>query len=912
MPGYKNMNELLKSMAKEQPRRDRYQREGLGAFRRRLEAPLNGGADVNLLDQSLPEKFRRYRTTPQEQAERKKRSQRLVTKKVAAHTAQVDRRFRAMPFALNQADSALRYYLTSSGQLNLADQYENVMASSTETLEEAERKFRVEEGMSREAAEQKALEKQDARRRARGALLTRLLEPLSQTSPQRLADLTDEEAESHYGMYHAMLELVRVLEEPLEADEADSEILFTPEERETCRRALDFLEPLEKIELQTNLICNPYYPYLNTREITRSVDVKAGSIEADRVFANTGNEYLKIFGADLNMAVTETKREAVNILMEELKNRGFDPENARYTRMVEPPAEEGETAVEGIKKPKPREEEFEPDSEYGIDYIYGGGKFLVTQGTRQVEMSVQMDRTADGIERENLVLGKYTDKNIVLEIRKTVRQLRMRGTDIRYTRPDGGKLDFGNPKDMEYLNDGGEVMITADNAQVILSVDRKNNYHVSCSYTPEHARLKMRERVNYLGMEPDKDDYTREDGREFDLEDPENLKEFCNGTPLIVTSGEQQVCLTYNKKSHSVDSEYTELHRANEILSEAADVNKTKWEAQSLYRQLRESYENNLKTVSDLVKDADPALLKSSEQYKRMRSSLKELKELLKEQEIQEPGSDNVAESMRRLKLLTNNVYNAANDYLIYKGTGTTTYARRRVEAAKAVKEFADQQSRNLTTLAYMDTKIRNAKNKDSLETLLEKKVRTEEEKFRAAGTAYALENSNLFTQDKISKTLWMKLSADLNKDLYHKLDLDLPGSRKTPLSEEAKKEAQELLGYMVLETIYRDDLKKYSADETQVSPLTKLLQAGDINSESVLKLATETEAFQQKLESLTRDRLYRFVTEPDHKNIKELADTVRTQVTQEAADKVVEAAQKKDEEMKQNGVKPKAVIVGP
>ena len=61
------------------------------------------------------------------------------------------------------------------------------------------------------------------------------------------------------------------------------------------------------------------------------------------------------------------------------------------------------------------------------------------------------------------------------------------------------------------------------------------------------------------------------------------------------------------------------------------------------------------------------------------------------------------------------------------------------------------KQLEDLKKLACMDTIIRGAKGKDSLETLLKKKIQTEETKFREAGKAYALENGKTFPQDNAS-----------------------------------------------------------------------------------------------------------------------------------------------------------------
>ncbi len=889
MPKY-HMRDELKEMPGEYRQGKRHSKEDPGTYRQRMIDYLEEEPDELVLKNVLPEKLGKYRIDAGQQEERKQLSRRMREKKVYAYTAQVGRQDPEMPSQVMQIRGVIHDYLLSIGQEELDKEYEEVMTLSTETIEEAAQRILTQDTtgeMDQEDARNEALDEQHQKRYDRGAMFMKLLEPLKGITPEFLEDLSDEEAEKNYVKYHTMLELVIVLRELLKkADDDGIEIFFTEDQKRIGQEMLDYLEPLMRIENQTDLICNPYYQCLDTKAISKSLDAKGSLDEFTGVFKGV-DDTLNMLGGDLDSTVRDSRREAIRRMHAELRKNAINPDTAIYTRMVMPEEEQGET---GINTAKAQEERFDPESLKGTNYIYGGGKFFVTQNDRQVEMCVKLDRQHDGMQRENTIYCELSHNTAVLKIKKAVSRMGFSGR-IRYSYPEGGALNLKDPDTIEYLYNGGKVIVTADNAEVILSVNGKNNYQVSKKFTPGHALIKTREWLQIIEIPSNEADYTREDGTTIDLENPDDLNEFCAGTAVIVTYGNKQVRLTYDAKKHSVVSEYTERHKENQAIEQAAGDNESSWEARDIYKQLGHSYKEGLKAVYDLVKDADPALLKSSEQYKSMRRSLKELKEYMKQNAIEEPGSQNAKENRRRLKELTAQVFHAANAYITYKGEGGTDFARRRVAAAKAVKEFANHQLNQLDQLAMLDIKLQTAEGKESLEVLLNRRNLNDAGKFREAGRKYALGEGKIVKKEKIAKNIYFMLGEDKIKDLYHNLELDMPGDRKTVLSKRAQAEAEKLMGYMVIESVYREDLKKYSADQTEKSPLTQLIEKDNISTKDMLKLVTETPAFQRQLNGLTRAGLYRFVTDPGHTSLKNLAEAVRGQVTQASADKAVESA---------------------
>ena len=887
MPKPSHMNAILKALLEEYRQGKENSQETPEAFRTRMIRDLQETEpDDLILKNTLPEKLEKYRIAKEDQDVRRQRSLRMREKKVYAYTAQMGRQDTKMPPLIQQVSGIILYYLTSSNQTALAEEFMKVMTLSDEPLEEAAKRILAADktgDMDQADAENQASDEQYAAYQAVGAMLVRLLEPLSQITPENLADLPDEEAESKYAMYHALLELVQILPKILRAENFyDSKIVFRTDDRRTCENALKFLKPLERIEHQTDLICNPYYQCLDTKAITKGPDRTIGFYELANAFEK-GDDKLCALGGDLDTAVQESREEVIDKLYSELRNRGFRPDStgAEYTRLVVP-------EKDGIEEPKAREEKFEPTSQIGMAYIYGGGKFFVTQDYRQVEMHVEVDSSHEGTERKDVVHCEATHKNAALRIRKAIRkELGLAGT-ILIQFPNGNELDLNDPEHAEYIYNGGEVMLTGRNKQMILTVTRddKNRYGWKRRFTPENARFNVMEELRRLQMTGADTSMTREDGRTFDLKEAKDLKDFFEGTPLIAANGEKQVRLTYDSEKNHVVSEYTERYQENQAMEAAAIANEREWELKDLYQQLRHSCEDSLKTVYEAVKDADPELLKSSPQYKSMRRSMKALKDFLQENVIEESNSEQAAEKRRRLKELTTQVFDDARAYIAYKGEGTTDRARRRVAAAKEVNAFADQQLKVLNQLTTLSELLKESEGKESLEKLMNERVLADEKKFQNAVAAFA-------SEDRSGRKIGIIVDSEQNKDqyhrLYHRLDLDRTGDRKTLLSEAAQKEAQELLGYMVLKTVYLDDQEKYSADPSKKSSLTQLAEKEETNLRSIWKLVTETPAFRQKLSGLSREELYRIVTDPEHRSLKELAEAVKGQVSKEAADKVAE-----------------------
>lgn len=875
------MSEVLREMTGEYRKGEGHSNEDPAAFRKRMIEDLEDAPDDQLLDALLPEKLQKYKTDAKDYEERSQRSQRMREKKVYAYTAQIGREQHNVPAEAKLLEGVVHDYLLNAGRQDLIDEYDKVMELSSETLEEAAKRIYDQDksgDMDQDDALDAAIDEQHQGRYDRGAMLFKLLEPLKNLTPDSLEDLPDEEAEKNYAMYHAMLEVLLVVKDRLEyKGKEDSEIIFTEDQKREGESLLAFIEPLTRIEHQTDVISNPYYERLDTQAISKCLEVTSGSHELADAF-KTGGETLQLLGGDLDRAVTDSREEAVRRVNAELRKRGFIPDTSFFTRITDA----------GV------EERFYPEKTEGINYIYGGGRFFVEQYDRQVEFHVELDREHTGTQRNNVIQCEPTHKNALLRFKKMISKIGLGGR-ILYERLDGTRMKLNTPEDIEYIYNGGKVVVSTDREQMIMSVDSANNYKMSREYTQKNALLRARDWLNTRSMSPDNAEYTREDGRTVNLEDPKELQEFCAGMPVIVTYEDKQVRMTYDAAKGSVKAEYTARHQENRDMDAAADATERRWEAQNLYNELAEFSRDGLKAVDDQVKAADPALLKSSQQYKSLRSSLKALKELLEQNADEEPGSERAKENRRRLKEQAGQLFMDATSYLEYKGEGTTDYARRRVAAAKAARAYADKLRKNLDALVTVETLLQKADGKAALDTLLNKRNNTDEDKFLEAGKAFIAQEGNDAAKDRVADRLNNLLDCRQNDELYHKLDLDLPGSRRTPLSESAQRHAGELLGLLVLETLYRDDLKKCGADQAQKTPVTQLIENDKIAIDSVLGLITETPAFQQKLAGLTRAGLERLVTEPDHRGLNELAEAVRGQAVQKAADKAAQDVKKQN-----------------
>lgn len=167
--------------------------------------------------------------------------------------------------------------------------------------------------------------------------------------------------------------------------------------------------------------------------------------------------------------------------------------------------------------------------------------------------------------------------------------------------------------------------------------------------------------------------FAHPDGREFDITDPtdELIEYIHSGKPIIVNASDTQKQLCYNPASDEVEVSTTAYGRVCECLFPTNDA------LEALVKQMQDAdpgYLNNrlYNNGSPQFNDMKEALLRFSETAKQLKSQT-------------DPIS---TKQLTQLKKQAVTLNQAAVNYLSYKGNPTTDLAKRRVNAATALRNF--------------------------------------------------------------------------------------------------------------------------------------------------------------------------------------------------------------------------------
>ncbi len=291
------------------------QEEKLWEFRNRMTEKLNEKVTAQELDRSLPAVFRPYRIyDEEEQHGRTALMEWMRRAKIEAATAGLDRREQSVPNSIRDALPVIRYYLEKTGRKDFANEFENVMATESDT--EIARRLRINdrEGKLKGAALEEATKQEKNRRAlARGKILAQLARDFAYMDPEDIADpAKPNDFKMHFTEYHYLNSLAHCLEQCLNGEDAESEIRFEAEERKKCRHIQSFQEVTDRFEGQVDLICNPYYPYLDTGKISR--DMKPDKVRQNCMPLVREGGYLGTLGLDLvggTLAVDNVRTTAI-------------------------------------------------------------------------------------------------------------------------------------------------------------------------------------------------------------------------------------------------------------------------------------------------------------------------------------------------------------------------------------------------------------------------------------------------------------------------------------------------------------------------------------------------------------------------------------------------------------------------
>lgn len=294
------MRVIMKDISREYRKGEGNQAEKLWEFRERMTKKLDVKVTPQELDRSLPAVFRPYRVFDgEEQHDRRALMEWMRRVKVEAATAEVEHRVQNIPDSVRDALPAIRYYLEKTGRKEIANEFENVMTAEPDT--EIARRLRIndrEGKLSGEALEEATRQEKSRRAFERGRMFAQLARDFAYKDPEDIVDaVRPNDFKMNFAEYHYLNSLAHCLENCLNADEEESEIRFTAEDRKKCLHIRSFEDVTDRFECQVDLICNPYYPYLDTGKIIR--DMKPDKVRENCVRLVQEGGYFSTLGFDM-------------------------------------------------------------------------------------------------------------------------------------------------------------------------------------------------------------------------------------------------------------------------------------------------------------------------------------------------------------------------------------------------------------------------------------------------------------------------------------------------------------------------------------------------------------------------------------------------------------------------------------
>ncbi len=301
-----------------------------------------------------------------------------------------------------------------------------------------------------------------------------------------------------------------------------------------------------------------------------------------------------------------------------------------------------------------------------------------------------------------------------------------------------------------------------------------------------------------------------------------------------------------------------------------------------------EAFTGELEKLKKVVKTADPFyLLQGSREYDILRNTV----ESCSAQRMPELRDPAFSEKLRNLEKATKKLYKDSCRYLKYKGEEVSGRRdRQRVEAAKAVREYAVQQMERLKKLKHLKSvmddfdiqrrrrealesgrnrwKNQNGEDPAMLEKMMERSEFYKQGK-QFTSIRFRKANKNTAELDRRLKRLFF---PEREFDLYGALGLDRQAPREELLTGKELTTARELISHLTMKQVLRDEqrrMKKTGAD-------SKICQLADgIPVDDFRKFMAETPSLAAALEKITREDVCRLVAGEDRKALRKLSRKV-------------------------------------
>ena len=345
------------------------------------------------------------------------------------------------------------------------------------------------------------------------------------------------------------------------------------------------------------------------------------------------------------------------------------------------------------------------------------------------------------------------------------------------------------------------------------------------------------------------------------------------------------------------------------------------------------------------LKNADPFyILQGSPEYDALKRSV-DAYSGRKLPEFKDPA---FSDKLRSLAQATKKLYKESCRYLKHKGAAVNgRHDRKRVEAAKSVREYAMQQMEQLKKLRRMksvlddfeietarknmekervrqrnsvhsrDTRNRNSMrdsnasrdsdisrdtlNRDSMRDSrisrdsLAQEGELSRSEFYKQGKKFA--NSSLRQENEntseLNRRLKLMFFPDREFDLYGALGLDRQAEPGEPLLGMELATARELISHLTMKQVLRDEQRRAAktGSASKIDQLAKGIPVDDFR-----EFMGETPSLEAALENITREDVYRFVAGEDRKALKELSRKVTLElpaVAEAHLDKKADAPEK-------------------
>ncbi len=336
------------------------------------------------------------------------------------------------------------------------------------------------------------------------------------------------------------------------------------------------------------------------------------------------------------------------------------------------------------------------------------------------------------------------------------------------------------------------------------------------------------------GIDPKEAQYETMDGEKIDINSPDGRDYIYHGNAVYVTAGDKKMLVRVDTPEEDKDI----VARANETPAELFNVN----------------YADTLSVLNEIVNDADPWYIRSSQQFRTMKQTLTKLTKL-GEMPV---GGDDLSEVQRKeivdtMKELEQN----CQSYLDFKGTeGKNDLERERIEAVQQVLHVAKVRSGILNRAEELQQGIEASQRiSNPMQEAQDAK------KFMTQGLSYADIPANGNERlEEVNNNIHKAFDDDRDK-IYECIDPH-KGAPTDKLQGEQLETAKNIVAMMTIKAMIVNDQASQKAknEPNKPGPVDKVFN--QVTVKQFDTFVKSRPAFENVMNNMTREGLYKFVTE--------------------------------------------------